>query len=525
MDTRSYLEMLGFAELGELRINLSPTQLIEEALRRGEGEFTATGAFSVRTGKYTGRSPHDRYIVDTPAEHDRVDWGEVNQPISEENWRRLMDKVSDYLKKRELFVFDGFVGKDPRYHLAVKVVTEKAWQNLFAHQLLVRPNADETIAAEDEFLVVAVPELYADPATDGTKTGTFIVLNLSEKIILIGGSSYAGEIKKSCFSLMNYLMPQQGVCPMHCSANIGADGRTALFFGLSGTGKTTLSADPERRLIGDDEHGWSEEGVFNFEGGCYAKCIRLSKEHEPQIWSAIHFGSVLENVVIDPETREADYDDSSITENSRAAYPVDFIPNCVQEGRGGHPSSILFLSADAFGVLPPVSRLSVNQALYHYLSGYTSKLAGTERGITEPQTTFSAGFGAPFLPLRPGVYAEQLRRKIDEHEAKVYLINTGWTGGPYGVGFRIKLPYTRAIVTAVTNGWLDDVECDTMPIFGLSIPRRCPNVPDRILNPRNTWANKEDYDRALVKLAERFIENMATLRGVPERIIQAGPKL
>jgi len=525
MFAKEVLAELGIVNVCQVYHNLAPAHLVQEAIRRGEGILSATGALSVNTGKYTGRSPGDRFIVETEDTLANVDWGKVNMGMSPEVYARLKARQQAYLEGRDVFVFDGFIGKDKTYRIPIRVINEYAWQNLFAHQLLVRPTAEELTDFEPEFTLICTPRFKAVPEIDGTKSEAFIVLNFEDKKIIIGGSSYGGEIKKSCFTLMNYLLPVKGVCPMHCSANIGADGKTALFFGLSGTGKTTLSADPTRQLIGDDEHGWCEEGIFNFEGGCYAKCINLSREGEPQIWDAITFGAILENVILGSVTAIPDFSDGSLTENTRAGYPIEHIPGAVQNGLGGHPSAIVFLTADAFGVLPPISRLDENQASYHYLSGYTSKLAGTERGITEPQATFSAGFGAPFLPRVAGVYAQILREKIAKFGTAVYLLNTGWTGGSYGVGSRMKLSYTRAMVSAALNGDLDKVEYEADPIFGLAIPKSCPNIPAEVLNPKNTWSDKESYDQTAAKLAKAFQENFAKLKGVAPEIIAAGPKV
>jgi phosphoenolpyruvate carboxykinase (ATP) len=422
-----------------------------------------------------------------------------------------------------LFVFEGFVGADPEHRFGLRVINELAWQNLFARQLFIRPNAQELANYRPEITVVAAPGFKAEPDVDGTRSEAFIVLNLEEKLILIGGTSYAGEIKKSVFTLLNYLLPARGVAPMHCSANMGEDGGVALFFGLSGTGKTTLSADPTRRLIGDDEHGWSDQGVFNFEGGCYAKCIGLSREKEPQIWEAIRFGAVLENVVVDPDTREPDYGDDSITENTRAAYPLEFIPAAVIPSLGGHPRTVLFLTADAFGVLPPIARLTPEQAMFHFLSGYTSKLAGTERGITEPVATFSSCFGAPFLPREPMVYARLLGERIRRHASRVYLVNTGWSGGPYGVGRRLDLDLTRAMVRAAIRGDLEQVSYEPDPVFGLMLPSACPGVPPEVLRPWNVWPDKEAYWRQARELAGRFRENFARFTGVAKDVEAGGP--
>ncbi|MDD2568261.1 MAG: phosphoenolpyruvate carboxykinase (ATP) [Clostridia bacterium] len=522
MVNREQLHEAGYINLGEIYANLAPAKLVAEAIKRGEGVLSSTGALAVTTGKYTGRSPNDRYIVDVPGAHENVDWGKTNVPMSDAAYQALKSRQKAYLEGRDVFVFEGFIGTDKKHRLPIRVINEYAWQNLFVHQLLVRPTAEELADFKPEVTLVCTPGFQAIPELDDTRSEAFIILNMAEKQILIGAAAYAGEMKKVCFTLMNYLLPDSHVCPMHCSANIGKDGSTALFFGLSGTGKTTLSADPERKLIGDDEHGWSEEGIFNFEGGCYAKTIKLSKEGEPQIWDAIRFGTVIENVVLD-ENGVADYDNAGITENTRAGYPIHHIPGAVLSGAGGHPKTIIFLTADAFGVLPPISRLDINSASYHYLSGYTSKLAGTERGITEPQATFSAGFGAPFLTRSAGVYAELLREKLQKYGSEVYLLNTGWTGGSYGTGSRMKLSYTRAMVTAALNGELKNVKYEKDPLFNLDVPTECPNVPAEILNPKNTWQDKEAYDKTAKNLAKLFNENMAKLHGVAKEIVAAGP--
>jgi len=505
--------------------NLPIPALVEKAVTRGEGLLTDRGALAVLTGKFSGRSPDDRYIVDEPSSRDHIDWGPVNRPLSRESFRRLRRRVEDHLDSLdERFVFDGFIGRDPRYRVPVRVVTEKAWHNLFARDLLIRPEEGELEGFEPALTVLNAAGVEADPAADGTNSEAFVAISFEERAIVIGTALYGGEIKKSIFSYMNYVLPRQGVLSMHCAANAGRDGSTALFFGLSGTGKTTLSADPDRRLIGDDEHAWTEEGIFNLEGGCYAKCIRLSKENEPQIWEAIRFGAVVENVVLHPETRAIDFDDDSITENTRAGYPLDHIPGAVESGLGEHPKVIFFLTADAFGVLPPIARLDQAQAMYYLMSGYTSKLAGTERGITEPQATFSSCFGAPFLPLRPAVYAELLGEKMARHGSVVYLVNTGWSGGPYGVGRRISLPHTRRLVAAAASGLLENVPFRAEPAFRLMVPETCPGVPAEMLLPRNTWADKEAYDRAARELAGRFEKNFQKFRGVDREVREAGPK-
>lgn len=486
--------------------HLSVAALIEHAIRNGEGILTSEGAFVSRTGQHTGRSPKDKYVVDTPEVHEHIDWGAVNQPMSPETFERLHHRILTHLQNRPLYVQDLFVGADPHYRVALRVITEQAWHNLFAHQLFIRPTAEDLLYFTPSFLVIQAPSFQADPQTDGTRSDTVIAVNFAERIVLIGGTAYAGEIKKSMFTIMNYLLPQVDVFPMHCAANKGKKGDVALFFGLSGTGKTSLSADPERQLIGDDEHGWSEEGVFNFEGGCYAKCIRLSKQNEPQIWNAIRFGSVVENVVVDPETRVPDYDDDSITENTRAAYPLHFIDNAILPSTGGHPKNIFFLTCDAFGVLPPISRLTTEQAMEQFLLGYTAKVAGTERGITEPQMTFSTCFGAPFLPLRPREYARLLGEKLERHKAQVWLLNTGWTGGGYGVGERIPIRYTRSMIQAALNGALHGVEYRQDPVFGLHVPAQCPGVPSELLEPRSTWGDLAAYDTQARMLAQKMRE-------------------
>ena len=509
---------------GQLIENLSVPALIEEVLRRGEARLSATGAISAVTGKYTGRSPADKFLVDDSETHHRVDWGKTNQPISVQMFDALLEEMTKFAAGRgPLFVFEGYAGSDPKFRIPLRIITQYAWHSLFAHQLFIRPTPGELDGFSPEFTLLDIPDFQANPERDGVRSETVIALDLTRQLGLIGGTQYAGEIKKSVFTLLNYRLPQRGVFPMHCSANLGPSGDTALFFGLSGTGKTTLSADPERRLIGDDEHGWSGNGVFNFEGGCYAKCVHLSQAGEPEIWEAIRYGTVLENVVLDPQTRLADYDDTSLTENTRAAYPLDFIPNALMPSVGGHPKTILFLTADAFGVLPPISRLTRGQALYHFLSGYTSKLAGTERGVTEPEPNFSACFGAPFWPLPPMEYAEMLGRRLEEHSATCYLVNTGWVGGPYGVGHRIDLNETRTLIHAALRGDLQNVTTTTDPVFGLHIPVHVSGVPDTILQPRATWSDGAAYDAAALALAARFHTNFARFPEVSDAIKAAGP--
>ncbi|MFQ5969596.1 MAG: phosphoenolpyruvate carboxykinase (ATP) [Nitrososphaerales archaeon] len=507
--------------------NLSVPSLIEAAVRRNEGTLSSTGALSVVTSKFTGRSPGDRYIVDDDVTHDTVNWGEVNRPISEENFEKIFHKMTRYISSvgKELFVFDGFVGAYPKARISLRIVTDHAWQNLFAQQLFIRPTSDKLQSFSPELTLIAINEFKVDPKKDGTRTETFKILNFKRKIVLVGDTSYAGEIKKGVFSSMNYYLPEQGIFPMHCSANIGNYDDVALFFGLSGTGKTTLSADPERRLIGDDEHGWSEDGIFNFEGGCYAKCINLDKEKEPLIWNAIKFGAVMENVVLDKETKKADYSDDSLTENTRVGYPLDHIPGAVIPSVGPHPKVIIFLTADAFGVMPPIARLTKQGAMYHFMSGYTSKLAGTERGITKPKATFSQCFAAPFMSRPAIVYAKMLGEKIEEHGTRVYLINTGWSGGAYGVGKRIKLQYTRAMVRAVINGTIEKSKFIHDDIFNLDIPTSCAGVPSEILDPRTTWQLKDAYDIASKRLAKLFVENFRKFNDTPDEIRDAGPRI
>jgi phosphoenolpyruvate carboxykinase (ATP) len=513
-------------EIGRVHHNLSVPSLVELIISRKEGVLSSTGALSVKTGKFTGRSPDDKYIVDDEVTHDTVDWGKVNHPISEENFDRIFRRMKKHVEDKEFFIFDGFVGADPENRLPIRTINNRAWHNLFARQLFIRPSQEELKNYEPEFTLLSCDDFATIPEEEGTRSQTFIIINFKKKIVLIGSTSYAGEIKKAIFSIMNYILPRKGVFPMHCSANVGADGDTALFFGLSGTGKTTLSADPERRLVGDDEHGWSDNGIFNFEGGCYAKCINLKKEEEPQIWNAIRFGSVMENVVMRGDgSREPDFDDGSLTENTRVAYPLDYIDNAVIPSVAGHPQGIVFLTADAFGVMPPIAKLTKEGAMYHFMSGYTSKLAGTERGITEPKETFSHCFGAPFMPLHASQYAKMLGKKIIEHGTRVYLINTGWTGGPYGVGKRMNLTYTRAMVTAALNGEIDKVPVKHHDIFNLDMPTSCPGVPDDVLDPRNTWSDKDRYDAAAKRLAALFVKNFEKFGSVQKEIIDAGPKV
>lgn len=506
-----------------IQIQLSVPQLVEKVLSRNEGIITSAGAIKAETGKYTGRSPKDKFIVKEASTKDKIAWGSVNQPISEEAFSKLYNKMINYLKEKdELFVFNGYAGADPEFRLPIQVINEYAWHNLFVHQLFIRPTEEELKDYVSDFTILAAPGFKADPEVDGTRSETFIIISFEKRTVLIGGTEYAGEMKKSVFSIMNFLLPERDVFPMHCSANVGREGDVALFFGLSGTGKTTLSADPNRRLVGDDEHGWSSNGVFNIEGGCYAKCINLSREKEPQIFDAIRFGSVLENVVVDEHTRIADYDNGLLTENTRAAYPISAIDNIIDPSVAGHPNTIIFLTADAFGVLPPISKLSKEQAMYHFLSGYTSKLAGTERGITSPEATFSTCFGSPFLPLHPTRYAEMLGKKIEEHNVRVFLVNTGWTGGVYGIGTRMKLAYTRAMIQAALEGELNDIDTIKNEIFGLDIPLHVPGVPDDVLQPHKTWTDQDAYYAKAKELASKFRENFKQFNQVDAQIAKLG---
>ena len=525
------LEKLGIISPAAVYRNLTPAQLTEAALRRKEGTLSKTGALVVTTGKYTGRSPEDKFIVDTPTIHDQIAWGKVNRPISKEKFDAIKAKMVAYLQNREIFIFDGMAGADPACTKKFRIVNELASQNMFIHQLLIRPTAEELANYGDaDFTIIVAPGFKCIPEVDGVHSEAAILVDYEANLVVIAGSQYAGEIKKSVFSVMNFLMPKENVLPMHCSANMDPEtGETAIFFGLSGTGKTTLSADPNRRLIGDDEHGWSEHGIFNFEGGCYAKCINLDPEGEPDIYNAIKFGSLVENVVMDPETREFDFFDGSLTENTRVGYPIDYIPNAQIPGVGGIPKVVIFLTADAFGVLPPISRLDENAAMYHFVTGFTSKLAGTERGVKEPQPTFSTLFGEPFMPMDPSVYANMLGEKIEKYNTKVYLVNTGWTGGPASgegkLGSRMKLKYTRAMVTAALNGELEKVEYKHDEVFNLDVPQSCPDVPDEIMNPRDTWEDKDAYDVQAKKLAKMFADNFAKkYPNMPKNIAEAGPK-
>ncbi len=515
------LKGIGIINAKEIYRNLTPAELTEHAIVRGEGTLSTTGALVVKTGKYTGRSADDKFIVDSKGVHKLISWGKVNRPIDQATADAIYDKAVAYLQNKDVYVFDGFAGADKKYRKKFRIVNELASQNLFIHQLLIRPSKKDLTNFEPDFTIIAVPGLKCIPEIDGTRSEAAIIVDYEKKRVIIAGSQYAGEIKKSVFSVMNFVLPLEGVFPMHCSANIGKDGDSAVFFGLSGTGKTTLSADPNRKLIGDDEHGWSADSVFNFEGGCYAKCINLSAENEPEIYNAIKFGSLVENVVMDPKTREFDFDDDSLAVNSRVGYPIDYIPNAELKGVAATPKTVIFLTADAYGVLPPISKLNKNQAAYYFLSGFTSKLAGTEIGVKEPVPTFSTCFGAPFLPLDPAVYAKMLIKKLEESGAHVYLVNTGWNG----TGSRIKLKFTRAMVTAALTGAIEKVKCVKDPVFGVEIPTEIEGVPSEILIPENTWADKKKFKAQQKMLAKSFVENFKKYKSASKAIAGAGPKL
>ena len=518
----------GLKPTGAVHWNLCPAELVQAAVRRDEGQLADMGPFVAVTTPFTGRSPKDKFVVREPSCESNVDWGNVNQPLTPAHFDLLLADVQQYLGGQpEVFVQDLYCGAHPTHRLSVRYVTPNAWHANFVRNMFIRPDVRELATFAPNFSVLHAPEFKADPARHGTRSDTFIVLNLARRMILIGGTRYAGELKKSMFSVMNYYMPTQGVLPMHCSANVASDGRSALFFGLSGTGKTTLSADPQRGLIGDDEHGWAEDGIFNFEGGCYAKVINLSAEAEPDIYRTTQmFGTVLENVVLNAGTRTVRFDDQSITENTRASYPLHYIRNFVPSGRAGHPNHVVFLTADAFGVMPPISKLTPAQAMYYFLSGYTAKVAGTERGVTEPQATFSACFGAVFLVWHPTKYAEMLGEMLHKHKADVWLVNTGWTGGPFGVGKRMKIGYTRAMLHAVLDGTLSHAALATDPVFGLGVPADVPGVPKEVLNARETWKDTGAYDTQARKLAAMFRDNFKKFGDSPiaKRAADAGPR-
>ncbi|HEU4929923.1 MAG TPA: phosphoenolpyruvate carboxykinase [Candidatus Krumholzibacteria bacterium] len=519
------LEAVGLTNLGGVLWNPTPAMLYEEFVMNGEGVIANGGPIVAETGKYTGRSPDDKFVVEEPSSKAQIWWGKVNRPFDEEKFVRLVHRVQAYLQDGMVYVQDCWAGADHDHRIPVRVITQVAWHSLFARNMFIPVSPEEQKHHTPQFTIISAPGFKADPAVDGTRSEAFIIVHFGRGIILIGGTSYAGEIKKSIFTVMNYVLPQRNVLSMHCSANEGASGDVAVFFGLSGTGKTTLSADPKRHLIGDDEHGWSDHGVFNFEGGCYAKVIRLSAEAEPEIYATTRrFGTVLENVVVDEHTREIDLDDPSLTENTRASYPIAQIPNAKLDGTGGHPRNIVMLTCDAFGVLPPIARLTPEQASYHFLSGYTAKVAGTERGMgKEPQATFSTCFGAPFLALPPTVYSDLLAKKMRHHDAKCWLVNTGWSGGGFGVGSRVKIAYSRAMVNAALEGKLDRVKYVKDPIFGLDVPAECPGVPAEILTPRNTWSDKNAYDQKARELVALFEKNFAQFeQAVPAEVRAAG---
>jgi phosphoenolpyruvate carboxykinase (ATP) len=517
------LEDLGIKN-ASIHYQLSANELHDLTIQSGQGIENSTGALAINTGTFTGRSPQDRFIVKDSITEDKVWWGNVNIPFEPKAFDALLKKVTAYLSNKEVFVRDTFVCADPNYKLNVRVITETAWANLFCFNMFLRPTKNELYDFEPEWTVICAPNFTADPAVDGTRQGNFAILDFTKKIALIGGTGYTGEMKKGIFSALNFILPVfKNTLPMHCSANVGENGDTAIFFGLSGTGKTTLSADPNRKLIGDDEHGWTDENtVFNFEGGCYAKVVNLSEENEPDIFRAIKKGAILENVVFKEGTNEVDFQDVSITPNTRVSYPIYHIDNIQQNSIGKNPKNIFFLTADSFGIIPPISKLTPGQAAYHFISGYTAKVAGTEAGVTEPQPNFSACFGAPFMPLHPTKYAEMLSKKMKDADVKVWLINTGWTGGPYGIGSRMKLKYTRAMITAALNGELDTVAYENHEVFGIAKPLTCPNVPSEILNPRNTWEDPELYDKKAVELAQKFNANFEKFSAFANDEIMAG---
>ncbi|MCW3088887.1 MAG: pckA [Sediminibacterium sp.] len=522
------LSELGFTGKTHLHYQLSPAELIEQTLLRGEGSRNDTGALCIRTGEFTGRSPKDKFIVADAVTTDTVDWNSFNIPIEEKYFHQLRKKMLDYLGAgKDVWIRDAYACADPRYRLNIRVINENPWSNLFAYNMFLRPCEDELDDFEPDWHIIQAPGFTADPLVDGTRQHNFAVISFTHKTILIGGTGYTGEMKKGVFSVLNYILPhEKKVLSMHCSANMGKDNDVAIFFGLSGTGKTTLSADPNRELIGDDEHGWTDNSVFNFEGGCYAKTIDLSECKEPEIYHAIRPGALVENIQFFSNTDKIDFSNKYITENTRVSYPLDFISNALEPSIGGLPKNIFFLTCDAYGVLPPISKLTPGQAMYQFISGYTAKVAGTEAGVTEPKSTFSACFGAPFLPLHPGRYASMLGSKMKQHQVNVWMINTGWSGGPYGVGKRMKLDYTRAMITAALQGNLDAVAYEIHPVFGMMMPLNCPGVPAEILNPRNTWADTHAYDAKAKDLAQQFIQNFTKYAaGVQEEILQAAPKI
>lgn len=517
------LDTLGLSNAKGVMWNLTPADLVAEAIKNGEGVLADNGALMCDTGKFTGRSPKDRYIIKDDLTRDKVWWGDINIAYDEAHFDALYDRVISSLSFKKLYVRDAFAGADANHRLKVRIIDTQAWHNLFCYNMFIRPNQEDLVSFTPDFTIIAVPEFEADPEIDDTRAKNFAIINFTKRIILVGGTGYAGETKKGIFSVLNFLLPdQKNVLSMHCSANMGKDGDTAIFFGLSGTGKTTLSADPERMLIGDDEHGWTDDGVFNFEGGCYAKVINLDKENEPQIFSAIKFGAIVENTRFIPGTSTIDFTNKSVTENTRVSYPIDYIPGAVNPSVGGHPENIFFLTCDAHGVLPPISRLTESQAMYHFISGYTARVAGTEVGVTEPVSVFSACFGAPFMPLHPTKYAEILGQKVQDHKVNIWLINTGWTGGAFGVGKRISLRYTRSMISAALKGELNGVQYETLPVFELQYPLSCPGVPSELLNPAKTWNDQELYNQTLEKLATLFIKNFHKYEENASASIMAG---
>ncbi len=520
------LENHGLTQNPNVYWNLTPSELYEEAIRRKEGVIVEDGPLLIHTGKHTGRSPNDKFVVKESSSENDVNWGKINQPFSEERFEKYSKRYLEFFNTQDVFVLDVFGGADPKNRLAIRIITNSAWQNLFARNMFIQPKPEEQKGFKPDFVLMGCPDFKADPAIDGTNSEVAVVLNFGKNMAFVAGSSYGGEIKKAIFTVLNYILPKKGIMSMHCSANIGKAGDSAVLFGLSGTGKTTLSADPNRLLIGDDEHGWSDTGIFNFEGGCYAKVINLSAEAEPEIYSTTHkFGTILENVVYDGKSRKIDLNDGSLTENTRASYPLTSIDNVEMSGMGAHPKNIIFLTADAFGVLPPISKLTPAQAMFHFLSGYTAKVAGTEKGITEPVATFSTCFGAPFMVHRPTVYAKMLGEKIAKHQVNCWLVNTGWSGGSYGVGKRMKISYTRAMVQAALSGDLDAVAYTEDAIFGVMVPDTCPNVPNEVLKPRNTWTDKAAYDETAKKLAGMFQKNFEQFKAnATDEIIAAGPR-
>ncbi len=520
------LQQMGISTKGNVHYQQTPTNLVEQTLQRKEGVLNDTGALVIKTGEFTGRSPKDKFIVKDSITSDTVHWNDFNIPIEEKYFDNMYEKLTKYLSDKEIWVRDCYACADSNYRLNIRVINENPWSNIFAHNMFLRPTQSELEHFKADWHIIQAPSFKADATVDGTRQHNFAMVSFSKKTILIGGSGYTGEMKKGIFTILNYILPQEkNVLSMHCSANMGKDGDTAIFFGLSGTGKTTLSADPNRSLIGDDEHGWTDETVFNFEGGCYAKTIDLSEEKEPEIFHAIKHGALVENTVFFEGTNKIDFHSKAITENTRVSYPLNYISNALEPSVGKTPKNIFFLTADAYGILPPISKLSPGQAMYQFISGYTAKVAGTEAGVTEPKSTFSACFGAPFLPLHPGKYAEMLGKKMRTHDVKVWMINTGWTGGPYGIGHRMSLKYTRAMITAALEGKLDNVSYEAHPVFGMMMPTTCPDVPAEILNPRNTWNDKTAYDEKATDLANQFIKNFEKYAsGVTEEILAAAPK-